>query len=91
MANHPNRSRKSRTVTFKIVEGGGLARCDNASTSDLAIRVTGVPADVADVKAMIQLKKVILLPTRGPWVVTWERLADAPQGAILRNCQLSRE
>lgn len=51
MTNHPNRSRKNRTVTYKIVEGGGLCRCPDETTSDLAIRVTGVPADVRDATA----------------------------------------
>jgi len=87
MGNHPNRSRRNRTVTYKIVTGGGLARCQDDTDSDLAIRVTGVPADVRDAAVMVALHKVVLLPVGGPWLVRWERLADARQGAILRDCK----
>lgn len=87
MTNHPNRSRKHRVVTLKIVEGGYVVRVDDATTSDLAIRVTGVPADVRDSAVATKVNKVVLLPMGGPWVVAWERLADAVQGAILRDCK----
>lgn len=87
MTNHPSRKREQRVVTYKIVEGGGLARCSEDTTSDLAIRVTGVPANVRDAAVMVQLHKAVLLPTGGPWIVRWERLSDAPQGAILRDCK----
>lgn len=87
MTNHPNRSRKHRVVTLKIVEGGYVVRVDDATTSDLAIRVTGVPADVRDSAVATKVNKVVLLPMCGPWVVAWERLADAVQGAILRDCK----
>lgn len=89
MGNHPNRSRRNRVVTYKIGASGTLARVDDASRSDLAISVTGVPADIRDASVMVALHRVVLLPTRGPWTVAWERLADAPQGAILRNCNKS--
>lgn len=87
MANHPNRSRRNRVVTLKIVSGGVLVRCDNDSTSDLAIRVTAVPSDVPDHRVATQLRKVVLLPVGGPWLVRWERLADARQGSVLRDCK----
>lgn len=87
MTNHSNRSRKNRTVTYKIVDGGGLARCSDETQSDLAIRVTGVPSDVRDATVMVRLHKVVLLPTGGPWLVRWERLADARQGSVLRDCK----
>lgn len=87
MTNHPNRSRRNRVVTLKITEGGYVARADDASTSDLAIRVTNVPADVPDHRVATAVNKVLLLPVGGPWVVAWERLADAQQGAILRDCK----
>lgn len=87
MGNHPNRSRKNRVVTLKIVEGGYVTRADDATTSDLAIRVTGVPSDVLDSTVATKINRVVLLPMGGPWVVAWERLADAVQGAILRDCK----
>lgn len=87
MANHPNRSRNNRTVTLKITEGGGLARAGDASDSDLAIRVVGVPSDVPDAHVAVQVRKVVLLPVGGPWRVSWERLADARQGSVLRDCK----
>ncbi len=87
MGNHPNRSKRHRVVTYKIVEGGGLARCSDGSTSDLAIRVTGVPDNVRDAAVMVALHKVVLLPPCGPWLVRWDRLADAQQGSILRDCK----
>lgn len=86
MANHPNRVRESRTVTVKIVEGGGMVRCSDGTTSELAIRVSDVPSSVRDADVLIQLRKVVLLPTGGPWLVSWPRIADARQGAIIRNC-----
>lgn len=87
MTNHPDRSRKNRVVTLKIVEGGYVARCNDATTSDLAIRVTGVPADVRDSAVATKINGVVLLPVGGPWIVRWERLADARQGSILRDCK----
>lgn len=87
MTNHPNRSKRARTVTLKIVSGGGVVRCDDATTSDLAIRVTQVPGVVPDHRVAMQVRKVVLLPVGGPWVVAWERLADARQGSILRGCK----
>lgn len=87
MTNHPNRSRHNRTVTLKIVAGGSLVRCQDRTESDLAIRVVGVPKGVPDHRVMAQVHKVVLLPTGGPWLVRWENLADAPQGAILRGCK----
>lgn len=87
MTNHPNRSKKLRTVTYKIVSGGGLARCQDGTASEIAIRVTGVPDNVRDTHVMIQLHKVVLLPPGGPWLVRWERLADAVQGSVLRDCK----
>lgn len=87
MTNHPNRSKRARIVALKIVAGGGVVRCDDATTSNLAIRVTQVPADVPDHRVATQVRKVVLLPVGGPWVVAWERLADARQGSILRDCK----
>lgn len=90
MSNHPNRSgmsKPTRVVTYKITPGGELTRCQEGTTSDLAIRVTGVPQDVRDAAVMVQLHKVILLPTAGPWLVRWDALAAAVQGAILRDCK----
>lgn len=87
MSNHPNRSRKNRLVTLKIIEGGYVVRCHDQTTSDLAIRVTGVPAGVRDSDVATKINGVVLLPVAGPWVVAWERLADARQGSILRGCK----
>ena len=87
MTNHPNRSRKNRVVTLKIIEGGYVVRVDDATTSDLAIRVTGVPADVRDRAVATKVNGVVLLPMGGPWIVAWERLSDARQGSILRDCK----
>lgn len=87
MANHPSRSKLTRTVTLKITRGGGLVRCQNATTSDLAVRVERVPLSVSDARVAVQLRKVVLLPPGGPWAVSWSRLADAVQGSVLRDCK----
>ena len=86
MTDHDH-SKSSRAVTFKITAGGGLVRCATEATSDLAIRVTGVPDDVRDAAVMVAVRKVVLLPTGGPWMVPWDRLVDARQGSILRDCR----
>lgn len=85
MTNHPNRSRHNRTVAFKVAEGGRLVRVSDASTSDLVIRVTGVPASVQDHAVALKLSQICWRPMRGPWRVAWERVADAPKGAMLSD------
>jgi hypothetical protein len=87
MGSHPNRSRHLRTVTLKISDGGRMVACHPENTSDLCMRVTAVPRDVSDAKVAAALWYVCWLPFGdGPWTVPWERIKDAPRGAILRDC-----
>lgn len=87
MTNHPNRSKRVRTVALKIVYGGGVVLVDDRTASDLVIRVSGVPADVPAHRVASQIRRVVLLPVGGPWIVAWERLSDATQGSVLRDCR----
>jgi len=92
MGNHPNRSRHLRTVTLKISDGGRMVACHPESTDDLCMRVTDVPRDVSDAVVATKLWRLSWLPVGGgPWTVTWERIADAAHGSILKDCaDLSR-
>ena len=92
MTNHPNRSRRLRTVALKIQEGGRLAAVSEHSTSDLTIKVTGVPVTVTPSDVIIKLSKLSLLrrteaglwTIMGPFDVAWERISDAAIGSILK-------
>ena len=92
MANHPNRSTNLRTVAFKIQDGGGLAAVSEHSTSDLTIKITGVPQSIATADVMLKLRGISLLrwssaghwTIMGPFSFEWERIADATQGSILK-------
>ena len=92
MTNHPNRSCTLRTVALKIQDGGGLAAVSPQSTSDLTIKITGVPQSVSTADVAIKLRKISLLRRSdeggwtivGPFTLAWEMVADAPDGAILR-------
>lgn len=80
-------SKYERTITFKITNGGYVVRVDNETTSDMAIRVTGVPHDVRDSTVATKINRVVILPMVGPWTIPWERLAPVKQGDILRDCK----
>jgi hypothetical protein len=86
MGNHPNRSRHMRTVTLKIGAGGHMVACHPESTDDLCMRVTNVPAAVSAAVVATKLRQLSWLPMRGPWTLPWERIGDAPRGAILKDC-----
>ena len=72
-----------RTVALKITAGGGLVAVAPDATGDLVVRVTGVPVSASLDDVVAALARVTLMPMRGPWAVSWERIADADPGSIL--------
>lgn len=83
MTNHPRRSRGPREVVLKITDGGRIVGCHPRSTSDMAVRVREVPADVRTSDVVLRLCGICWRPATGPWTVAWERIANAAPGSML--------
>jgi hypothetical protein len=84
MANHPNRSKQTRTVALKIATDGTYVQVVPNNTSDLVTLVTSVPASVATTAVVQRLNTMTLLPMTGPWTISWDRLAGAELYSILK-------